>query len=101
MDNSFHFDKKTLIGWAIIILIPMLQSGIGNKNDKDKAAYENYKLDAIQDQKILVLQQNEVVLFNKINSIETNTSETHDNMIILMIKNGLEPVLISNKKNNK
>jgi len=47
------------------------------------------------------LQQNEVVLFNKINSIETNTSETHDNMIILMIKNGLEPVLISNKKNNK
>jgi hypothetical protein len=70
-----------------------------NKNNQDNKEQDNYRQVAVQEQKIMVLEKNETILFNKINIIESNTQDTHDNMIMLMMKEGLEPVLISSNKN--
>ena len=96
--NTYKFNLSTLIGWAIAILVPVLLSSVQSKNNRDEEIQQNFKLDAAQDLRLNYIERNQTILFNKINDIETNTSETHDNMIILMVHSGLEPILIENNK---
>jgi len=96
--NIYNFNIKTLIGWAIAILIPIFLSSVQSKNNKDDQIQQNFNLDAAQELRLNYIEKNQTVLFNKINAIEANTAETHDNMIILMVHSGLEPVLIENSK---
>lgn len=96
--DTYHFDIKTLISGAIVILSVFISFGLTSKSDMDEKAQQNYKLDAVQEQRINTIEKNQTALFDKINAIETSTSETHDNMIILMVHSGLEPILIENNK---
>jgi hypothetical protein len=89
---------KTLIGWALAILIPVMLSSLTSKNDRDEAINQDFKLGAVHEERLNVIDKNQTILFNKINDIEKNTSETHDNMIILMVHSGLEDVMIENTK---
>lgn len=89
--SESKFDLKTLIGWVIIILISVFTSSATSTFTKDEKAQDESKINATQQVRIEMLEKNQTALFKLIERIETNSTETHDNVLILMTEHGIKP----------
>src|ERR1035437_1784807 len=94
---TYHFDKKSLIGWMIAILIPVFISSTSSIKDKDRAAEATRLQVAVHERRLYDLEKGEALILDKIDKIDASTSDTHDNMIVLMIHDGLEPPMINDR----
>ena len=99
--NAYHFDKKTLIGWFLILLVPVLSLSASRIFTGVDQQQVNRDLVIKHDIRIRDLEENQKMVIGiidkldaKIDKIESNGQKTHDNMLILMTKNKLRPVEI-------
>jgi carbamoylphosphate synthase large subunit len=100
-NNTYYFDKKTIIGWLIILLVPFLtlsSSRVFTVIDKQEI---NRDMVIRHDIRIRDLEENQILINESINKrmskIEENSQETHDNVLILLTRAKLKPI----KKNNQ
>ena len=85
-------DNKNLIGWALMIILSVFSSSAVSSYSKSEKQENEAKLNATQQIEINTLKRDYKAVDDLVKEIKSNVDDTHDNLLILMTKNGLTPV---------